>query len=82
MVLIFHENIGGQGVKILEQGHYVTLAFNGTLEDGKIYYDKLLQYIKDNKHEVVGDALVMIIADSAFSAKKEEYICDIQIPIK
>lgn len=82
MVLIFHENIEGQGVKILEQGQYATLAFNGTLEDGKIYYDKLLQYIKENKYQVVGDALVMIIADSAFSAKKEEYICDIQIPIK
>ena len=40
---------------ILPEGEYVTLIFEGSLKESINYYKKILDYIKINNIEVVGD---------------------------
>lgn len=81
--LIFEEDIiNGEHLNILPKSKYATIAYNGDNDECGKYYEELMKYIKDNKLEVIGDGILITIIDSAFSDYKEEYIKEIQIPIK
>ena len=68
-------------IKILPEGIYVTIRFNGTHKEAPIYYDKLLKYIKEKKYEIVDDSIEITIIDFALTDKKSEFITEIQILI-
>ncbi|WP_081923317.1 MerR family transcriptional regulator [Clostridium amazonitimonense] len=82
VALIFEEEDLDKNLKTLSGGKYATIAFKGDCEIGEIYYKKLLCWIEENNLEIAGDGIFLIITDSAFSELKQEYINEIQIPIK
>ncbi|WP_040330465.1 MerR family transcriptional regulator [Clostridium ihumii] len=67
--------------KIIEEGHYATLAFNGTDEAASEYYEKLINFINYKQYDIIGDSMIVTIIDSTFSDYSEEYIKEIQIPV-
>lgn len=68
--------------KILPKGTYVTIRFNGNHKDSPSYYDKLLKYIEKNKYEIADDSIEIALIDFGLTAKKSEFITEIQILVK
>ena len=68
--------------KILLKGTYVTIRFNGNHKDSPSYYDKLLKYIEKNKYEIADDSIEIALIDFGLTAKKSEFITEIQILVK
>lgn len=61
---------------------YAAMAFVGTYKDVAVHFSRLIGWVKENKYEVSGDGIVLIITDKAYSDYEYEYISEIQIPVK
>ncbi|ABR50495.1 putative transcriptional regulator, MerR family [Alkaliphilus metalliredigens QYMF] len=75
------ENVSTQ-VKVLPEYEYACLVFCGSYNKIEAYYSMLIQWIEENNYEIAGDAIEKNIVDYGFSDSEEEYISEIQIPIK
>lgn len=65
----------------LPEGTYAVMAFAGTYKDIDLYLQEIIKWIKENGWRIIGDALVLIITDKAYSDYEYEYISEIQIPV-
>lgn len=63
-------------------GLYVTLRFLGTHVDAGIYYEKLLHYVKQKRFEIIGDSVEVTYVDYGLSNNTNEFVTEIQIPVK
>lgn len=79
--LLFHQDILNSNLKAIPKGKYATIVYKGSYDKGEVYYDKLLQFIKNEGLEVIGDSLLITITDATFTAFEKEYINEIQIPV-
>ena len=61
---------------------YACLIFSGPYSEIENAYDVLLKWIEDNHYKVAGDSIEKNIMDYGFTSSDEEYISEIQIPIK
>lgn len=66
----------------IEGGVYATLYYTGSIEESKVYYPKILDYIGEMGYRVAGPALERAIISNSATSLKEEYIRKIEIPIK
>lgn len=67
---------------IVSKSEYVCLYHHGYYTETHSTYERLLKYIDDNKYQIIGDALEIPLI-TAWSAKGEQdYVTEIQIPVK
>ncbi len=81
-VMIEEEKYHKELIKIFPKGTYVCMRFNGTHEDAKIYYEKLIDYINEKGYEVIDDSLEMELVDPSLSLTKKEIVTELQILVK
>jgi len=67
---------------IIPEGEYVCMYHSGPYEDTHITYKKMMKYIKEKNFEVVGDAIEDSLIYSFFAKDEQDFLTEIQIPIK
>ncbi|SDK82164.1 MerR family transcriptional regulator [Natronincola ferrireducens] len=68
--------------KVLQEKDYACIVFCGSYNNIEHYYRKLIRWIEENGYEIDGDSIEKNIVDYGFSHSEEEYISEIQIPVK
>ncbi|MCM3164247.1 MerR family transcriptional regulator [Metabacillus litoralis] len=81
-ILAEEDDIQGPLVATLSEGKYVCIYYNGNHNDSPEHYRSLLNFIRDNGFEVSGDSIERTIIDHYISRRKEDYLTEIQVPIK
>lgn len=72
----------GEPLHVLEAGLYAFSYHQGGHEESGFYYNKLLTYLHKNGYQVIGDAYERIIINEYISHNQEDFLTEIQIPIK
>ncbi|WP_426710800.1 MerR family transcriptional regulator [Cetobacterium sp. SF1] len=68
--------------EIVPEGMYLTLVFKGSYKNTTKYYENLKKYMELNNYEVIGDIFEIYHVDIHITENEEEFITEIQIPIK
>lgn len=68
--------------EILLEGYFLTILFKGSYNNTKKYYEILKDYIIDNQLEIIGDCYEIYHIERHITEIEEEFITEIQIPIK
>lgn len=83
IALIFDYSIfNHKNIKTLSKGRYARIIYRGRYGYAEKYFDKLIKFIDMNDLESSGDGILLTVTDSAFSSKEEDYLTEIQIPLK
>lgn len=69
-------------VTYLPEGRYACIYYNGNHNNSPEHYKLLLNFIKDNGLQAIGDSIERTIINHYISGSKEDYLTEIQIPIK
>ncbi|AOR24125.1 MerR family transcriptional regulator [Clostridium taeniosporum] len=69
-------------IKVLPNGIYITIRFNGTHKSSPQYYDKLLKYIEEKRYKIMSDPIEITLIDFGLTNEKSEFITEIQILVK
>ncbi len=69
-------------LKVIPENEYACIAFLGPYRDMGKHYEILTQWIEDNGYRIAGDSIEKNIVDYDFSDSENEYVSEIQIPIK
>ncbi|SNS05751.1 DNA-binding transcriptional regulator, MerR family [Anaerovirgula multivorans] len=80
--ILFEEEVLQSDAKVLPKGEYATITFKGNVERGVKDYEKLIKWIKEKGYKIIGDGLLLTITDSSYSEFEDEFIIEIQIPVK
>jgi len=67
---------------LLPKSTYACLTVIGPYEDLAKHYRTLIDWIEDNNYEITGDSIENNIVDNDYSDSSDEFITEIQIPIK
>jgi len=67
---------------VMPSSNYVCMTVLGPYEDMVSHYETLTQWIKDHGYVIAGDSIEKNIIDYDSSDSEEEYISEIQIPVK
>lgn len=81
-ILVEDDDIQSPLVTTLPEGNYACIYYNGNHTDSPEHYRNLLNWIQDNGFQVFGDSIERTIIDHYISGSKEDYLTEIQIPIK
>ncbi|WP_246880146.1 GyrI-like domain-containing protein [Bacillus suaedae] len=81
-ILTEEDDTQGPLVETLPEGKYACIFYNGNHSESPEHYRSLLTFIRDNGFEVCGDSIERTIIDHYISRSKEDYLTEIQIPIK
>ena len=82
-ILLEEDSINNQLADIFESADYACLYYRG--EDhskSPKYYKMILDYLDKNEYEIIGDSIERVIIDSFISDNEDDYLTEIQIPIK
>lgn len=83
IALIFDHGIfNHNNIKVLHRGKYARIIYKGLYGEAEKYFDKLVKFIDTAGLESAGDGILLTVTDSAFSSKEEEFLTEIQIPLK
>ncbi|RNF39382.1 MerR family transcriptional regulator [Planococcus salinus] len=66
----------------LPEGTYACIYYNGGHSDSLQPYTRLLNYIHENGFKITGDSIERTIINQYISSREEDYLTEIQIPIK
>ena len=80
--ILSREKTKSKHLKVLQENEYACIVFCGSYDKIEQYYRMLIQWIVDHEYEIAGDSIEKNIVDYGFSDCEEEYISEIQIPIK
>ena len=80
-ILVDKDDIRNEFVTTLPQGKYACIYYRGNHSDSPEYYKILLNYIKENGLQIIGDSIERTIIDYYISKNKEDYLTELQIPI-
>lgn len=67
---------------IVDEGYYVTLTYKGSYKNNKDYIKNMLNFIDSNKYEIIKDPIEIYKIDIHETGLVEEFITEIQIPVK
>ncbi|WP_144555978.1 MerR family transcriptional regulator [Bacillus sp. X1(2014)] len=81
-ILVEDDDIQSPLVTSLPEGKYACIYYNGNHNKSSEYYSSLLKCIQDNGFQIIGDSIERTIIDHYISGSKEDYLTEIQIPIK
>ncbi|MCY6369931.1 MerR family transcriptional regulator [Clostridium ganghwense] len=80
--ILIEDKLKYSNVKKLPAGKYACIYYKGPYKESYKAYEKLLKYLSDNNYEIVGDALEIGLIDCSVVLNEDEYLTEIQIPIK
>ncbi|MCT4620307.1 MAG: MerR family transcriptional regulator [Marinisporobacter sp.] len=81
--ILLEEDIDNKLVKILPEGEYACIHYRGcNHRQCAKYYKRILAYLEKNNYKMIGDAVERVIIDQYISKCKEDYLTEIQIPVK
>lgn len=66
----------------LKKGKYLTYSYRGSYRNNKVNIPKLFEFIDENKYEICGDPIEIYKIDIHETGKVDEFITEIQIPVK
>lgn len=72
----------GQGDEILEGGSYLSLIFKGPYSQSEEYYNMIKRYIRKRDLRVAGDILELYKIDIYETEDENEFVTEIQVPVK
>ena len=67
---------------VFEEGYYVTLTYKGDYVNNKEHIEQMFDFIEENKLIITGNPMEIYKIDIHETENKEEFITEIQIPIK
>lgn len=76
------ENLIHGELKIIPENEYACVVFLGPYKDIEDHYILLIQWIEENGYMILGDSIEKNIVDYDFSDSENEYVSEIQIPIR
>ncbi|MBU3145793.1 GyrI-like domain-containing protein [Clostridium sp. CF012] len=76
------ENSLHKQLKIIPENDYACIVFSGPYRDIEKHYRFLIGWIEKNGYQILGDSIEKNIVDYDFADSEEEYVSEIQIPIK
>ena len=68
--------------EMMEEGYFLTIVFRGSYKESYKYYEILKKHILENNLEVIGDIYEIYHIEIHITEDENEYITEIQIPIK
>lgn len=69
--------------KVIPENDYACIVFLGSpIKKIGRYYEILITWIEENGYQIIGDSIEKNIVDYDFSSHEEEFITEIQIPVK
>lgn len=81
-LVVEEEGTHDEFVSTLPEGEYACVYYNGDHSASPAYYAKMLDYIETQGYEISGDSVERTIIDQFISRHKEDYLTEIQIPVK
>ncbi|MDQ0246037.1 effector-binding domain-containing protein [Bacillus fengqiuensis] len=81
-LIVEEEEVSNDLVAVLAKGTYVCMYCNERRIEASAYYDRLFDFIQENGYTIIGDAIERTIIDDYISKNKEEFLSEIQIPVK
>lgn len=69
-------------LKVIPEMDYACLIFSGPYSEIEASYKELHLWIYENGYEIAGDSIEKNIMDYGFTSSEEEYISEIQIPVR
>ncbi len=69
-------------LKVIPENEYACVVFLGPYKAIENYYTFLIQWIEENGYEILGDSIEKNIVDYDFSDSENEYVSEIQIPVR
>lgn len=82
IVIVEEEDKNSGNCEKLEKGTYLTLRFQGTHKEARQYYQKMLNYLKENKYKICGNAIEITLIDEGMTNDISRHVTEIQIPYK
>ncbi|QZY56428.1 MerR family transcriptional regulator [Crassaminicella profunda] len=80
--ILVEDKFKHSNIKKLPAGKYACIYHKGSYRETYRSYKKLLDYLKDHHYEIIGDAIEIGLVDVSVTLNEEEYITEIQVPIK
>lgn len=81
-ILLEEETVHNELVDTLPKGDYACVYYNGDHTVSTMYYEMMMDYIEQQGYKMIGDSVERTIIDQFISKHKEDYLTEIQIPIK
>ncbi len=66
----------------IEPGLCVSMRFQGSHDKAPTHYQKMLQYIKAEKLEIIGFSRELNLIDNVLSSDPKQYVTEIRIPVR
>lgn len=82
IVIIENEDNSSENCNSISEGNYLTLRFKGTHKEAKKYYIKMINYMKEKKYIICGNALEITLIDYGMTNDTYKFVTEIQIPYK
>lgn len=81
MVLDEEDKYSGDIINI-ESQICVSIRYKGSHEEAGKYYEKLLNYINENKMSIIGFSKEITMIDEGLTSDREKHVTEIRIPVK
>ncbi|GAA0181755.1 hypothetical protein SH2C18_42420 [Clostridium sediminicola] len=81
--ILLEDVIDNKLAKALKKGEYACIYYRGcNHKESEKYYKILLGYIEKNNYKIIGDAIERVIINEYISNNTDDYLTEIQIPVK
>ncbi|WP_166241526.1 MerR family transcriptional regulator [Paenibacillus turpanensis] len=81
-ILLDEHDVNHEQVAYFQSGLYASIKFRGNHNSSPKYYNILINYIQQNGLKIDGDSIERTIIDHYISKDPEDYLTEIQIPVK
>lgn len=65
-----------------DENYYITMTYRGSYNNNKEYINRMIEYANYKNYEIIGNPIEIYKIDVHETSKVEEFITEIQIPIK
>lgn len=76
------QNCDNDLVDILPEARYACIYYRGDHSQSTRYYRKILDYLLQTSYEIAGDSIERTMIDEYISKNPDDYLTEIQIPVK
>ncbi|MBF8983410.1 MerR family transcriptional regulator [Lutibacter sp. B2] len=80
--ILLEDRLKYSNMKKLPAGKYACIYHKGPYKENYKSYKKLLNYVSDHNYEIIGNAIEIGLIDCSMILNEDEYLTEIQIPIK
>ena len=81
-LVLDEEDVYEGEVQQVPEGLCVAVRFHGSHEKAPLYYEKLMQYLREHHLQADGFSREIALIDNCISADPEQYVTEIRIPVR